>query len=113
RLPSSRAMASELGISRGLVLECYSQLQAEGFLTSRGGSATRVAAGALAPSTPPVQPAPAPRLAVDFRPGVPDLTSFPRGESAWALRQRCRNATPADLAHRHPRRTERLRQLLP
>ena len=112
RLPSSRAMAAELGISRGLVLECYSQLQAEGFLTSRGGSATRVAAGALAPSTPPVEPAPAPRLAVDFRPGVPDLTSFPRGEWAWALRESCRNATPAELGYGDPRGTERLRRVL-
>ena len=50
RLPSSRAMAAELGISRGLVLDCYSQLQAEGFLTTRVGSATRVAAGALPPT---------------------------------------------------------------
>ena len=48
RLPSSRALAAELGISRGLVLECYSQLQAEGFLTSRSGSSTRVAASAQA-----------------------------------------------------------------
>jgi GntR family transcriptional regulator/MocR family aminotransferase len=45
-------MAAELGISRGLVLDCYSQLQAEGFLTSRAGSATRVAAGALTPTAP-------------------------------------------------------------
>ena len=45
RLPSSRVLARELGISRGLVSECYAQLQAEGYLTSRGGSATRVAAG--------------------------------------------------------------------
>lgn len=92
RLPSSRAMAAELGISRGLVLECYSQLQAEGFLTATSGSATRVAAQALAPatgptdgspsrvpSTPPlVMPAdpfdwtaPGPRLDVDFRPAFP------------------------------------------
>ncbi|HXO07184.1 MAG TPA: winged helix-turn-helix domain-containing protein, partial [Solirubrobacteraceae bacterium] len=41
RLPSSRALAAELGLSRGLVLECYAQLQAEGFLISRSGSATR------------------------------------------------------------------------
>src|SRR5262249_35582864 len=45
RLPSSRRLAAELGISRGLVLECYAQLQAEGFLASRSGSATRVAGG--------------------------------------------------------------------
>src|SRR5271170_3787980 len=48
RLPSSRELARELGVSRGLVQECYGQLIAEGYLTSQGGSATRVAAGALA-----------------------------------------------------------------
>src|SRR5262252_2321979 len=43
RLPSSRELARELGISRGIVQECYGQLLAEGYLTSRTGSATRVA----------------------------------------------------------------------
>jgi len=43
RLPSSRELARELGVSRGLVQECYNQLLAEGYLTSRTGSATRVA----------------------------------------------------------------------
>src|SRR5690349_21623448 len=54
RLPSSRALARDLGLSRGLVQECYNQLQAEGYLVARAGSATRVAAGAR------VVPAPAP-----------------------------------------------------
>ncbi len=52
RLPSSRALAIELGVSRGLVLDCYRQLQAEGYLSSRGGSATRVAAAAQPPRPP-------------------------------------------------------------
>ncbi len=112
RLPSSRALAAELGISRGLVLECYSQLQAEGFLTSRTGSATRVAAGALTPAELPPRPTPAPRLAVDFRPGVPDLTSFPRRDWAWALREGCRKATPAELDYGDPRGTDVLRRVL-
>jgi GntR family transcriptional regulator / MocR family aminotransferase len=112
RLPSSRVMAAELGISRGLVLECYSQLQAEGFLTSRTGSATRVAAGALPPSQLPSSPAPAPRLDVDFRPGVPDLTSFPRRDWAWALRESCRTVTRAELGYGNPRGTDALRQVL-
>src|SRR6266705_2382729 len=46
RLPSSRELARDLGLSRGLVQDCYAQLQAEGYLTSRAGSATRVAAAA-------------------------------------------------------------------
>jgi GntR family transcriptional regulator / MocR family aminotransferase len=45
RLPSSRELARELGVSRGLVQECYAQLIAEGYLESRVGSATRVAPG--------------------------------------------------------------------
>jgi GntR family transcriptional regulator/MocR family aminotransferase len=105
-------MAAELGISRGLVLDCYSQLQAEGFLTTRVGSATRVAAGALPPTAPPARPEPRPRLAVDFRPGVPDLTSFPRRDWAWALRESCRTATPAELGYGDPRGSEALRGVL-
>jgi GntR family transcriptional regulator / MocR family aminotransferase len=118
RLPSSRAMAAELGISRGLVIECYSQLQAEGFLSSRTGSATRVAAGALAPAPSlsprpePAGPAPSPRLAVDFCPGVPDLTSFPRADWARAMRDSCRNATPSELGYGDPRGTDALREVL-
>src|SRR6201996_2829967 len=44
RLPSSRELARALAVSRGMVQECYGQLLAEGYLTSRAGSATRVAA---------------------------------------------------------------------
>jgi len=39
-------------VSRGLVLECYSQLRAEGYLTSQTGSATRVADTAQGPPAP-------------------------------------------------------------
>src|SRR5436305_2390270 len=113
RLPSSRLLAAELGISRGLVLECYGQLQAEGFLTSRSGSATRVAANVPAlPAAPPVRAAPASRLTVDFRPAVPDLNSFPRRDWAWALREACANATAADLGYGDPRGLEALRAVL-
>jgi len=114
RLPSSRALAAELGLSRGLVLECYGQLQAEGFLTSRSGSATRVASNARGPSAlpEPAPAAPAPRLAVDFRAGVPDLTSFPRRDWAWALREACRDATSAELGYGDPRGLEALRGVL-
>src|SRR5215510_11711488 len=42
-LPATRVMASDLGISRGVVIEAYEQLLAEGYLTARQGSATRVA----------------------------------------------------------------------
>ncbi|MBV9607004.1 MAG: PLP-dependent aminotransferase family protein [Solirubrobacterales bacterium] len=114
RLPSSRALAAELGLSRGLVLECYGQLQAEGFLTSRSGSATRVAVNAAAASVRPMRAAAAaePRLTVDFLAGVPDLTSFPRRDWAWALREACRDATPSELGYGDPGGLESLRGVL-
>src|SRR5437868_3761277 len=42
RLPSSRALAVELGVSRNLVVEAYEELGADGYLTSRHGSGTYV-----------------------------------------------------------------------
>jgi GntR family transcriptional regulator/MocR family aminotransferase len=95
RLPSSRALASDLGVSRGLVQETYMQLQAEGYLSTRVGSATRVTGGAVVPPSPATRRAPPPRLAVDFRPGVPDLTSFPMRDWLWALGEAGRQA-PSD-----------------
>src|SRR5438876_9869188 len=78
RLPSSRELARELGVSRGLVQECYGQLLSEGYLASHVGSATRVAAGARPASpAPPPGPVPPSRLIADFRSGVPDPAGFP------------------------------------
>lgn len=44
RLPSSRALAESLGVSRGTVTEVYEQLMAEGCLEAQPGASTRVAA---------------------------------------------------------------------
>jgi GntR family transcriptional regulator/MocR family aminotransferase len=99
RLPSSRELARELEVSRGLVLECYTQLQAEGYLTSRGGSATRVAPGAEAPPAPPPRPAAQVRPSIDFRQSVPDLASFPRRDWAWAMREACRELPAGELGY--------------
>ncbi|EHM2229360.1 MocR-like pyridoxine biosynthesis transcription factor PdxR [Salmonella bongori] len=43
RLPASRDLASELGISRNTILTTYEQLLAEGYVVSRRGSGTYVA----------------------------------------------------------------------
>jgi GntR family transcriptional regulator / MocR family aminotransferase len=45
RLPSTRDLAEQLGLSRTVVLLAYDQLLAEGFVTGRGGSGTYVADG--------------------------------------------------------------------
>src|SRR6266513_1770298 len=65
RLPSSRTLARELGLSRGLVQDCYAQLVAEGYLTTHTGSATRVAPCADVEPARPDQAPPAPRLLAD------------------------------------------------
>ena len=86
RLPSSRVLAADLGVSRRLVVDAYSQLVAEGFLLSRHGSGTRVATVDVA-TTPADRTAEPPRFDVDFFPGSPDLSSFPRHSWLRALRQ--------------------------
>ena len=79
-LPSSRALASQLGVSRGIVVETFEQLVAEGYVVSRPGGSTRVAATAVAPAAGP-SPAETRTYAFDFRPGRPDVREFPR--AAW------------------------------
>src|SRR5215472_12618006 len=46
RLPSTRALADLLGVSRTVVTGAYAQLFAEGWLEGRHGSGTYVAGGA-------------------------------------------------------------------
>jgi GntR family transcriptional regulator/MocR family aminotransferase len=112
RLPSSRMLASELGVSRGLVLDCYEQLTAEGYLSARSGSATRVAArAATRPGDHPATATP-PRLAVDFRPGVPDLTSFPMHDWLWAAGRAARQAPTAAMGYGDSRGAGALREVL-
>ena len=45
KLPPTRLLADELSVSRGVVVEAYAQLVAEGYLVARSGDGTRVAEG--------------------------------------------------------------------
>jgi GntR family transcriptional regulator/MocR family aminotransferase len=112
RLPSSRVLAGELGVSRGLVLECYGQLEAEGYLSTRIGSATRVAARAVAPEPAAAPGPPIQRLAVDFRYGVPDLTGFPMRDWLAALGEAGRSAPTDAAGYGDPRGSQVLREIL-
>jgi GntR family transcriptional regulator/MocR family aminotransferase len=113
RLPSSRELARELGVSRGLVQECYAQLLAEGYLSARAGSGTRVAAGGAEElASPTVGALPGAQVKIDFPPGVPDLSSFPRQDWMWAMREVSRSAAPDAFGYGDPRGSERLREVL-
>ncbi len=113
RLPSSRELARELGVSRGLVQECYAQLLAEGFLSARSGSGTRVAAGAAHEAPKSVaRPALPMHPKIDFRLGRPDADSFPRQDWMWAMREVSRTAPSHTFGYGDPRGSQRLREVL-
>jgi len=88
-LPPTRGLARELGVSRGVVVEAYQQLVAEGFLVSRQGSGTQVADLQPAAVAGPAAPDPASPSAIgyDLRVGTPDLSVFPRRAWLAAMRQ--------------------------
>ena len=112
RLPSSRVLARELGVSRGLVIDSYQQLEAEGFLDTRAGSATRVARTAQ-PPVATIAPLQVPRRPeIDFFPGVPDLSSFPVRDWAWAVAEAGRQAPTALAGYADPAGNERLRTVI-
>jgi GntR family transcriptional regulator/MocR family aminotransferase len=111
RLPPTRSLAADLGVSRRLVVDSYAQLLAEGYLTSRAGAGTFVAAGAVsAPATP--APRQAHALRYDFFPGNPDLAGFPR--RAWLRAQRAvlREAPDSAFGYPDPRGALELRRAL-
>jgi GntR family transcriptional regulator/MocR family aminotransferase len=61
---------------------------------------------------PPGRLRPEPPLIADFRPGVPDLSSFPRTDWAWAVKQACAEAADADLGYGDPHGSPVLREVL-
>lgn len=100
-LPSTRSLAEDLEVGRNTVIAAYDQLLAEGFIESRGGSGTWVAAIQRSREPTPLRtragsaerlskrgrtivdgPQP-PRNAgvINFHPGVPETASFPY--SVW------------------------------
>lgn len=88
RLPSSRGLAAQLGVSRTVVTEAYQQLYAEGWLEGRHGSGTFVAplsgeASPRAAPPPPAPPAPVrlPAPSIDLVPGEPWVRDY--DHAAW------------------------------
>jgi len=82
RLPSSRALAADLGVSRSVTEHAYEQLLAEGWLEARRGSGTYVASGGATSTTTPRRPAPVPeRDLVRLDAGTPWID--PRHTAGW------------------------------
>jgi GntR family transcriptional regulator/MocR family aminotransferase len=79
-LPPTRALASSLDLSRGVIVEAYQQLKAEGYLRSRSGGYTEVATDPAAAKPVPDRAADSEPL-ISFRYGRADPAHFPR--AAW------------------------------
>ena len=112
RLPATRALAAELCVSRGVVVEAYAQLAAEGYLrTRRGGGTTVAPAGAVAGAIAAPPPA---RGAVrhDLNPFRPALSAFPRAVWLAALSRVMRASPDERLGYPDPGGVPELRATL-
>ena len=113
RLPSSRALASVLGVSRGVVTDAYAQLEAQGFLTIAPRSVPVVAASPAAPARAQrEQPATARQPRYDLTPTTPDVTLFPLREWLRASTKVSRNLRYETLDYRPTRGEPSLRDAL-
>ena len=115
-LPATRVLAADLGVGRGAVAEAYAQLTGEGWLTSRQGSGTRVAATEAAVPVAAVRHGltspEARRLRYNLLAGYPDLSAFPRAGWLAAARKALAAAPSQALGYGDPRGRGELRVAL-
>jgi|SRR5579859_8116367 len=118
RLPSARALASQLGLARGTVEAAYGQLAGEGYIQGRGAAGTYVASVAV--SALPA-PAPAPRAArpvlpagmpLQFQMGLPALDAFPRKLWSRLAARQAHALSPPTLVAPDPAGIAPLRQAI-
>lgn len=113
-VPSTRSLALRLGISRPLVMEAYAQLAAEGYLALRQGAAPRVADAAPRQERRELPPESfvTAYYRYDFRPGIPDLSSFPSPRWVKAVEAALKAMSSDDFGYGQRFGVWRLRQAL-
>jgi GntR family transcriptional regulator / MocR family aminotransferase len=93
-VPSTRALAADLGVARGTVTRVYADLAAEGYLRTSQGAPTRVATAGAAPLSAPATVRDT-TTRWTLRSGLPDASLFPRDQ--WlASTRRVLAHTPND-----------------
>ena len=111
QVPSTRDLARQLSVSRRIAVDAYAQLAAEGYLVLRQGARPRVSDAVAAPAHAPAPTAPPPPR-FDFRPSVPDVSSFPRAAWQRAYKEATATIADADLGYGDHRGVEELRAAL-
>lgn len=110
RLPATRTLAHDLGLSRGVVSGVYDQLKAEGYLTARPGSGTIVAESLDIASARPASAERPTRQRPS--PGLPRPDLFPRREWLRAYRRVVEHLPDDNLRYPDPQGHVPLREAL-
>jgi GntR family transcriptional regulator / MocR family aminotransferase len=107
-LPSTRTLAADLGVSRGVVVGAYGQLAAEGYIAVRRGAAPTVAAFGSAPEEVDTDP----NLPFARATCLPDFALFPRAKWLTVVRSSLHRAVAQDFAYGEPQGASDLRRRL-
>lgn len=109
-LPSTRVLAEDLGVSRGVIARVYRQLAAEGYITCRQGATSCVNGFPTAGSSSVAQQnGSAEKWRFDLRPDLPDLASFPRSGWLRAQHRALESVSTRELGSTDPRGLRALR----
>jgi GntR family transcriptional regulator / MocR family aminotransferase len=108
-LPSTRTLAADLRVSRGVVVGAYTQLAAEGYIAVRRGAPPTVAAVA----STPVEVETDPNLPFARATCLPDFALFPRAQWLTVVRSSLQDAAGQDFAYGEPQGASELRRRLP
>jgi GntR family transcriptional regulator/MocR family aminotransferase len=111
RIPSTRDLARQLGVSRRIAVDAYSQLAAEGYLVLRQGARPHVSDAAVVADATAADAGPRAQLPrYDFRPSVPDVSAFPRAAWLRSLRHAVMTISDPDLGYGDKLGVEALRE---
>jgi GntR family transcriptional regulator/MocR family aminotransferase len=117
KLPSTRALAEQIGVARMTVVEAYDWICDLGYAESNPRSGTVVSTLPLSTSRLVTANVPArsdrpPPPRIDFRPGLPDLAAFPRASWASAMARAARRLPAEAMGYGDPLGSNRLREAI-